>query len=304
MEQAPSRAFTTHTQGGESAVSKGHTIMAEPGVRSLDESLRKKRDACVSILRELGSVVVAFSGGTDSSLLLALAVEALGRENVLAAMAVSTIFPQSERRAGVEFARRLGAKLLQLETPHLADPKFTANPADRCYYCKTRLLKRLLELAEKRNLKAVVTGSNISDTGDYRPGLQAEKEHHIRQPLLEAKLSKDEIRRISKAMGLPGWDHPSKACLASRIPYGQEINEETLSRIEKSEEFLGSLGFRQYRVRDHGQTARIELLPEDLSAAVERREEIVTALKGVGYAYVTLDLQGFRTGSMNETLPK
>ena len=269
----------------------------------LDVALQERLEACRNIIRTLGRVCVAFSGGVDSSLLLALAAETLGHKNVLAAMAVGTIFPQWERQAGKKFAQHLGVELVEIETPQLTDPRFTANPTDRCYYCKTRILGRLKALAAERNIAAVATGSNASDTSDFRPGLRAEEQMGVRRPLLEAGLTKDNIREISRAMNLEGWNRASSACLASRIPYGQPITEQKLRRVEQAELVLRGLGFEHCRVRDHTPIARIEVPAEVVARAIELRGEIVKALKRLGYTYIALDLEGFRSGSMNETLP-
>jgi uncharacterized protein len=276
--------------------------MSPVSAQSLESPTREKLQRCRGILHDLGSVAVAFSGGVDSSLLLALSAETLGRDNVLAAMAVSTIFPQAERRTGQRFAGRLAVELVELATPQLADPNFTANPADRCYYCKNLLLGRLKALAAERGLAAVVTGSQASDSGDYRPGLRAEEQQGIRRPLLEADMMKDEVRAVSRAMGLPGWDRPSGACLATRIPYNQPITAEKLARVESAEEILHELGFVQCRVRDHAPVARIEVPPEAIRQAADMRDRIARAIADLGYTYVALDLEGFRSGSMNKAL--
>ncbi len=266
----------------------------------LDEALREKLNRCREILQELRRVIVSFSGGTDSSLLLAMAAETLGAENVLAAMAVSTIFPQRERVTAGEIARLVGVELREFETPQLADANFTANPTDRCYYCKAMLLGRLKKLADESGFAAVITGTNADDKGDYRPGRQAEQQLGVRCPLAEARLTKSDIRSAARAMGLPNWNRPAFACLATRIPYGREITAEKLSRVERAEEVLLSLGFTQCRVRDHDTIARIEVPADLIERAVALRESIAGPLKALGYTYVALDLEGFRSGSMNE----
>jgi uncharacterized protein len=238
----------------------------------------------------------------DSSLLVALSAEAVGKDKVLAAHAHGPIFPRREDLAAREVARRLGVEIVQVEVSPLADAAFVHNPPDRCYHCKKAIFSGLKKLAAERGLAAVASGANVDDRGDYRPGMTAERELGIRQPLLEAGLSKADIRAASRAMGLPTWDAPSSACLASRVPYGEPITLEKVARIDRGEEFLHAMGFRQCRLRDHGAVARIELPPAELPAALARKDEIVPAFKALGYQYVTLDLQGFRSGSMNETL--
>ncbi|MBI5723595.1 MAG: ATP-dependent sacrificial sulfur transferase LarE [Planctomycetes bacterium] len=268
----------------------------------LSENLAKKAEHCRRIIQRFGGVVVAFSGGVDSSLVLALAVEVLGKDKVIAAMGVSTIFPQRDIKAGRNFAAELHVELAEISTPHLADAAFAANPTDRCYYCKNQLLEQLKGLASSRGLGGVVTGTCASDVKNYRPGLAAEEKARVGRPLLEAGISKNEVRQISRAMALPAADTPSLACLASRIPYGRPITPDKIKRVDAGEEFLRELGFSQCRLRDHDQIARIEVPPEEFSLALANREAIICVLKDLGYVYVTLDLQGFRSGSMNEAI--
>jgi len=276
--------------------------MTPPDTSAPDETLERKLDACRDILRDLGRVVVAFSAGVDSTFLLALAVETLGRENVLAAMGISPSLASAENEAGRELARKIGAELVEVPTGELDDPNYAANPAKRCFYCKHDLFSRLGDLAAERGFAAVLSGANADDTGDFRPGMEAANELGVRSPLLEAHLTKADIRTASKAMALETWDKPAMACLASRVPYGQPITADKLSQVERAEAALSDLGLASRRVRHHGPVARIEVPAEDLPRAIALRGQIVRALKDAGFAYVTLDLQGFRSGSMNEVL--
>jgi uncharacterized protein len=271
-------------------------------VADADPALDKKLAACVEMIRSMGRVVVAFSAGVDSTLLLAMAVQTLGPENVLAAVGVSPSLPAEERQAAGRIARQIGAEIVEVPTGELDDPRYAANPAERCYFCKHDLFGRLGELARRRGFDVILSGANADDTGDFRPGMRAGAELGVRSPLLEAGLTKAEIRRISLRMNLPTWDKPAMACLASRVPYGQPITAERLRRIEQAERALRELGFRQVRVRDHDKVARIEVPAEDLPRLLELRIEVAAAMKQAGYAYATMDLLGFRSGSANEVL--
>jgi pyridinium-3,5-biscarboxylic acid mononucleotide sulfurtransferase len=269
-----------------------------------NQSLDAKLARCTQIISAMKRVVVAFSAGVDSTLLLALAAKTLGPENVLAALGVSPSLPGRELAEAHQLARQLNVELVEIPTGELDDPQYAANPADRCYFCKRDLFSRLIELAKSRGFSHVLSGANADDIGDFRPGLQAGRELAVANPLLESGLTKTDIRRLSQLMVLPTWDKPAMACLASRIPYGQPITSERLAKIEHAEQAIRDLGFRQVRVRDHDAVARIEVPQDDLNRLLDLRLQIVALLKPLGYTYVTMDLQGFRSGSANESLPK
>ncbi len=265
--------------------------------------MEEKYRLLVERLAAMDGVVVAFSGGVDSSLLLCAAVEALG-DRALAVTGRSAASPPGEEDRVSAMTKHLGVRHITMDTGEVEDPTYQQNPTDRCYHCKNFLYHGMLALAAENGLEAVVEGSNMDDLGDHRPGRKALSEMGIRSPLMEAGLAKAEIRALSRVRELPVWDAPSAACLASRIPYGEPITPEKLLRIGRAESFLHTLGFNQLRVRDHGTVARVEVAPEELPRFAEAglREAVVEELTGLGYSYVSLDLAGYRTGALNEVL--
>src|SRR5271157_2216294 len=252
------------------------------------------------IVKELRDALVAYSGGVDSTLLLRTCVDVLGPEHVLAFIAASETYPEREVEAACGMAKSLGVEYEVLRTAEMEDADFLANTKDRCYHCKLHLFDDALKIAQRRGFRNIFEGSNVDDLGDYRPGRRAVAEKKIRSPLLEAGLTKKEIRTISEQLGLPTFNKPALACLASRIPYGTTINERILRIIERSEEFLTNLRIGQVRVRYHGGVARVEVEENDFDTVLAHKDEIVDALRDFGFIYVTLDLKGYRTGSMNE----
>lgn len=266
-------------------------------------SPEEKEKRLKGLLRGYGSVVVAFSGGADSSYLLYIAQLVL-KDKVLAVTAQSSLYPQHHLKRAKDFTHRYGIAHTVIATNELASPQFRSNPPSRCYYCKIELFTRLKEIAAEKGYNVVVDGSNLDDTSDFRPGLKAAQELKVLSPLIDVGIIKDEVRYLSRKAGLPTWNFPSSACLASRFPYHTTITGEKLKAVNQGEDFLRKLGFQQVRVRHHGDVARIEVLsseiPRFLASLVV--EKVVKKLKSLGYKYITLDLQGYRTGSMNEVL--
>jgi uncharacterized protein len=271
---------------------------------TVDQATDAKYARLREIVRGLESTLVAFSAGVDSTLLLKVCVDELGPERAVAVTAVSESYPSHELAQAKRLARDIGARHLLVDTNELADENYASNPTNRCFYCKQELFTTVFPLAEREGLKTVVYGANLDDTGDFRPGMQAAKQLGARAPLLDAEMGKPEIRAVSRLLGLETWDKPAFACLSSRIPYGERVTEEKLQQIDRAEIALVAEGFRQVRVRHHGEIARIEVPPEDLSHffARGRNERVTRALKEIGFRYVTLDLQGYRSGSLNEGL--
>lgn len=266
----------------------------------MDEKFKKLEEYLINLKK----VLIAFSGGVDSTFLLKVCLDVLGKENVLAVTARSSTYPSRELEEAKELAKSLGANHEIIVSEELEVPGFSENPPERCYYCKKELFGKLVKIARERGFNFVLDGSNADDAGDFRPGMKAKDELGVKSPLKEAGLTKDEIRALSQKMGLPTWNKPSFACLASRFPYGERITGEKLDRVGRAEEILRGLGFSQYRVRNHVDLARIEVLPEEIERFFERslREKVVAEFKKLGFVHVSLDLTGYRTGSMNEGL--
>ncbi|MGA7669024.1 MAG: ATP-dependent sacrificial sulfur transferase LarE [Nitrolancea sp.] len=262
---------------------------------------QQKLDDLRHVLSELESVVVAYSAGVDSTLVLRVAHDVLG-ENVFAATGLSDTYPEEEMAEARALAQELGVEHVMMRTEELTDPRYAMNSHQRCFFCKNELYGKLRELADERGVMHIVDGTNADDVGDHRPGLRAAREIGVRSPLQEVGMTKDEIREISNELGLRTWDKPAFACLSSRFPYGTPITVEKLKQVATAERAIRELGFRGFRVRHHDTVARLEVDPDDFPRVVELHSEIVAKLRAAGYRFVTLDLQGYRSGSLNEGL--
>lgn len=267
----------------------------------MTSELQAKYEQLQAILREMGAVVIGLSGGVDSTLLTKVAHDVLG-ERCLAVIGKSEAFPEGEIEEALQLARQIGVRVRIVPTHELHNPLFQVNRPDRCYHCKTELYSVLRQVADEEGIPYIADGSHADDVGDYRPGMRAAQERGVRSPLLEAGLTKSDIRALAKHLGLPIWDKPSFACLSSRFPYGTVISRELLQKVDKAERFMRELGFRQVRVRHHDTILRIEVEPCDFERVLQHAPQIVAHMKSLGYLYIALDLEGYRSGKMNDVL--
>jgi pyridinium-3,5-biscarboxylic acid mononucleotide sulfurtransferase len=269
--------------------------------RAISAPTAAKYDALAEIIRGYGSVLVSYSGGVDSTLLLRVAHDVLG-DRAVAATGLSQTYAEEEMAEANDIAREMGVEHLMVSTMELTDPRYADNTHQRCFFCKSELYTRLADVARERGLAVVADGTNADDLGDFRPGIRAARQLDVRTPLADVGLTKAEVREISEHLGLRTWDKPAVACLSSRFAYGDPITVEKLRKVATAESALRKLGFRGFRVRHHDDLARLELLPEDRQTAIEHADEITEAVRAAGYLHVTLDLQGYRAGSQNEVL--
>jgi uncharacterized protein len=267
-------------------------------------NLNEKYNLLKQILQDLGRVVVAYSGGVDSTFLLKTAIDVLGTENVLACIGISASLAKSQYAQAIVCAKDIGAAVKEIKVDEVADPHYSANKADRCFHCKSHLYQLLIDIAKERNFENVVCGCNFDDKDDFRPGNRAAEIFNVGCPLMEAKLTKGDIRQLSRQLNLATAEVPASPCLASRISYGLEITEQRLKQVEEAEDFLRNLGFAEFRVRHHDNIARIEVNLQDIERVAKEpnRSKIIEKLKSLGFKYITIDLQGFRSGSLNEQL--
>ncbi len=269
-------------------------------------TLQDKYNLLQQILKKLHKVIVAYSGGVDSTFLLKAAVDTLGPENVLACIGISSSLAKSQYNRAIECAEIIGARVEEVEVQEVFDTKYSANNPDRCFHCKSHLYTVLQNIAKEKGFDNVVCGCNFDDMDDFRPGNKAAKIYGVQSPLMEARMTKEDIRDMSRKLNLPTADIPASPCLASRVMYGLEVTEQRLKQVEEAEDFLRKLGFVEFRVRHHDTIARIEVHPEDMEKVTTEPEryKIVEKLKSLGFKYITVDLQGFRSGSLNELLTK